>query len=276
MSFLTTHRFVLSCHLVLGAAALVGCSPDAAVCPSVALDATQLAASPRAEPELEQLALKVDNRATGNGTFMASDETYARIVHDVYEARALEPELEDVTYLDSSDGRSMVVILTKNAYEKYLVGNFHAWDCLNESFEVESTQPRTSGLNPTEVLIRFPHLFNPHMLSREYVGRGAHGIQVALTGAIDENGLAAERPDGPTICLQAGDSTWYYVFVDTDGPCEFQCERGTSYFVTSTPDGEVVIRDVWEEHSAGPRPEFLSLFRNEANCGYKARISSWF
>lgn len=265
--------------------ALTGCEGDGELfCPPD--DGTlseQLAMTPRADANIEAMALSFDNRTAPfdpnleHRVVVARQATYDRLLRDVAAARALEPELADVTFFDPFANRTIIFHLDRADWKLFQRGEYDDLDCFLDLYEGEILGPAIDDPNPRTILARFAPGLDLHTIAQQVVFGKVPSIDAAgVGGTAGINGLP--RHDGPTICADGSDTTWHYVFMDTDGECTStpECTHTESYYVTTDAAGNATVQDVWVEGTPGTEPQWITSFRTSDRCGGKYLFTSIF
>jgi hypothetical protein len=118
-----------------------------------------LAASPRAEPELEGLAAEMSD------TIAAPQAVYERVVADVTAIRTANPGLRDVTFAPGYELRSIQLEVDGAATTAIAGGQYTAWDCLNRRYGLQQvTQPAPGHI----LLLRFSKVLDISRLLEDY------------------------------------------------------------------------------------------------------------
>jgi hypothetical protein len=211
--------------------------PITGPCPEPAVGAEELALTPRADGNLELLALSLEPERV-----VASQETYERLVSDVGAIRALEPALSEVEYLGEHAGRSIQLQWTEAAAKAFADGVYTAWDCLNDAYGLTgfSAYEQTIDLaldgnyNLSHVLEQYEQL--PGVTSGTYAG-----------GSLD----------GPTICVLRDGGRHEYVFDDTGGFCPTDCTEHHAYHFSSDAPGQVTALAEWDSTTGDPVPAWF-------------------
>jgi len=186
-------------------------------CSSDLPDAEQLATTPRANTNLELLALKFSKGV------VAEQEIYDRLVRDVALITAQNNSISEIAYFPPHDGKELLLIADARAFGEMQAGTYRAWDCLNDSYGVEavSTNPGTLAF----ALLTLEGIYNLDLVSKQYAA--LPGIKSA-----DPN---IGGGDGPTICVVREDSQWHYVFDRAGGDCPAGCtEHEYTHFTVTT------------------------------------------
>ncbi|MFP3939084.1 MAG: hypothetical protein ACOC7L_01705 [Acidobacteriota bacterium] len=217
--------------------------------------AAEIAATPRADENLELLALALSPGVT------AEQEIYDRLVRDVTAIRELEPaegvSLENVPFLAFHTGRTL--ILTVDGLETFRAmeeDEYDAWDCLNDWYGFEGAE--FDAASPAEhpwVLVRLKGLYALDLVAAEYE---------ALPGVVSAQPERIDRPAIgflPSLCASVDGATYRYFFDHPQG-------SALLYHYRVTADGEVELVGVHDQQSAAPPPPWLSL-REECYQGLR-------
>lgn len=195
----------------------------APLCPPGLPSAAEIAATPRADQNLELLALHIA------GGIVADQATYDRVVRDVGAIRGQDERVAGIQYFPRSDGKSVDLAPDAATYAAMRAGQYRAWDCLNQTYVVTNTL-FADAKPPFEasVLLTLKGIYDIETVGMQYgalVGVKAYGA-----------GLGG---DGPTICVTRESDLWHYVFDQAGGDCPSGCTEHTYYHFTTTAAGAV-------------------------------------
>ncbi len=225
---------------------VAGCLPGLAA-PS------ELAATPRADVNLELLALKLSP-----GRIVANEAVYQRVVRDVGAIRTAQKQLAGIGFFPVQDGRTITLVVPVAISEQMQAGNYHNWDCLNDTYGASLPFEfiRIGNADNVFVFLKLKGIYAVELLAGEY-GR-LPGVTSAEGGGIGG--------DGPTICVTPGDATWHYVFDAAGGDCPAGCtEHAYSHFVTQT-DGALTTLETWSGADPTGAPAWVAEYANYAKC----------
>jgi hypothetical protein len=209
-----------------GSAQPPAAEPITGPCPAPVGDAEDLALTPRADSNLELLALELEPERV-----VASEETYDRLVSDV-----------EVSFFNWHDGRHIQLQWTDAAAQSFAAGLYTAWDCLNAAYGLVSVSAPDSW-----VTLELEGIYNLPLVLERY--RQLPGvISGSYGGAID---------DGPTICVTREADRYEYVFDDTGGYCAEPCPQHRAYHFASDAAGQVASLDVWDSTTGAPIPAWF-------------------
>jgi hypothetical protein len=195
--------------------------------------AREIAATPRADVNLEMLALSMTSGLT------ASQLVYERVVRDVGAIRSAYPAVASIGYFPVHDHQSVIVGFDPPTAADVAEGNYTAWDCANTWYGLQSLNVRASL---TQVNLK--GIYATPQLATEY--GGLPGVRSA-----EPNYFGG---DGPTICGTIDGDTYHYVFDEASGDCPAGCiDHVYSYFTTDAA-GSITIRDTWDNSSGAPAP----------------------
>jgi hypothetical protein len=188
--------------------------------------AAEIAATPRADTNLELLALQLSP-----GRFTAEQAIYDRVVRDVSAIRAAEPSLADIAYWPNDDGRGLFLELAdQGTLMAMQAGSYHAWDCLNQTFiETKLVLNNPSGQFSPEATLTLKGIYAIPLLAAEY------GKLPGIKSAAPES----SGGDGPTICVTPSTDVWHYVFDRAGGDCPAGCTTHEYHHFTTTRAGEL-------------------------------------
>ena len=203
--------------------------------------AALIAATPRENTNLEQLALKFSD------TPIADQSVYARVVRDVGAIQAANPTLADITYFARDDGKTLLVSTDAATLTSMQSGSYHAWDCLNSAYG-SMAFTFNPGSSPS-VEITLKGIYQLTKLGQDYV---------RLPG-IASAGPSTGGGDGSTICVTREQDTWHYVFDRASGDCIAGCTNHEYHHFTTTAAG--AITDL-----GTPTAEEVASFASDAAC----------
>jgi hypothetical protein len=168
------------------------------------LSSVELAASPRADRDLEVLA------ATLGGTVAADPAIYDRLARDVAAARAVDPTLARVSYRTGHDGRTLMLEMDPTARQRVLAGADPTFEALRARFG-----PIQVDTPYDWVTVAFERVFD---LSR------VRDYYLRIPG-MNDIGFNVLMGDGPTMCVERDemDANWTYWFLDAGGDCPAGC-----------------------------------------------------
>jgi hypothetical protein len=205
----------------------VGGAPDSnggsSNCPVGLPSAAEIASTPRADTNLELLALR-------NSTGIIADQAiYDRVVRDVTAIRAADPSVAGIGYFARSDGRRLFLELYKSRFADMQSGAYHDWDCLNQTY-VETDLMLTDNEPSPYGTLTLKGNYDLERVGAQYAA--LPGIQSA---ASDMGG-----GDGPTICITRAADVWHYVFDKATGDCLAGCTEHEYHHFTTSMAGEVM------------------------------------
>jgi hypothetical protein len=217
--------------------------PITGPCPTPVGTAEEIAATPRADTNLELLALRFERSGV-----TASQLAYDRVLADVTAIRAAAPELADVGYFAGHDGKQLVLSPDDRTAQSIEAGEYSAWDCLNDFYGVEALEVRRQ-LGGTFVLLTLKGIYALDQLSTLYE---------KLPG-IESAGSNVGGGDGPTICARRapGDMARIEYVVDrAGGDCPAGCNTHDAQLFASSAPGVVEAIDSWSTGPGGNAPEW--------------------
>ena len=186
-------------------------------CPSDLPDARQLAATPRANTNLELLALRF------SPGIVADQQIYDRLVRDVVLISTQDQSVSDIGYFPADDGKGLLLLTDAPTLSKMQAGTYSEWDCLNDSYGLVDLSFNTDLISYASLTLK--GIYDLQRLSKDYAA--LPGIQSAEPNA--------SGGDGPTICVVREDSVWHYVFDRAGGDCPAGCtEHEYTHFTVST------------------------------------------
>jgi len=214
------------------------------ICTKLPGTAETIARTPRADENLELLAISLSDGIT------ADDEIYRRLVRDIAAIRTVDSRMRTIKYSASDNGELMVGPASSQK-KLFLEGHYTEWDCLNRYFHVIRIQYQMGYAT-----LQFAGRFNLNQVGELY-------SSLAGVRSADPNGyLRIDRP--PSIYVLPDSHGWRYVF--GGGACraanDVKC--GFFYFSVST---EGVARFV-EEWRPAPQntPELEPKWVKDAHA----------
>lgn len=240
---------------------LFGCSSDGASnssafppprepgCPAPIGAPADIASTPRADPELEALALTLDS-----SRITATQANYDRVARDIAAIRAQDP-----AFANTSSGRwerQLNLTLSASGGQELTNGQYHAWDCLNSFYG--ATTPVQAMLDAEtatyEMPVVFNGVFNFGILKSLY---GSLPDVVSAVGAF-ETGVGIPEDKPARMCVLNGSPTWQYV-IDTGDSSGGLIPEPTPQIVgvfTVSSDGVVTTVSRWNANeSKAPYPD---------------------
>ena len=215
--------------------------------------AAELASTPRADTNLELLALRV-----GKGRLVADQAIYDRIGRDVGAIRAQRPDLATISFFPRYDGVTIPLMVDLATADQMKAGSYTAWDCLNRRLGAvmpfEYTQIGNTG--PIFVSGKVKGIYALDVLAPEYQ---------RLPGVVggDETTVGG---DGPTICVTPGPDTWHYVFDAASGDCLAGCiDYAYSHFTTDAA-GALTPLEQWSSQGGGAAPAWVMQYGSQTVC----------
>lgn len=179
-----------------------------------------LAASPRADPDLEALALAM------SGTVVAPQVVYDRVAADMAAIRTQDPNLA-IPFLFRLQPRLLVVSFDQETVPQVVGGTYQGWDCLNRRFEIEAITLLDEGKT---AVLRFENVLDANQLA---------GYYRVLPGVVEATpDFALPPPESPAVPASScgrreGDLHKYY----------FRLPDGALYFYSSQPGASPVFVD---------------------------------
>jgi hypothetical protein len=212
------------------------------VCPGPLGHPEDLAATPRADENLEFLALVLEPDAV-----VVSQATYERVVADVAAIRALVPELAPIEYRPPHDGRSAWISFGSIAVDVWAMGAFSGLDCLNEAL----------GATYRPAFDNFDFYYRPVSL------RGIHNMPLVAQlysqlPDIAAGELTGGPGDGPTWCVGRDGSDYEYVIDQAMGGCSSGCQEHEAHHFSSEVAGEATPLEVWRSADGQPPPAWYT------------------
>lgn len=212
------------------------------VCPGPLGDPEDLAATPRADENLEFLALALEPDAV-----VASEANYQRVVEDVAAIRALAPDLAPIEYRPSHDGRSLTLSFADAGVDAWAMGAFDGLDCLNEAFGATFS----------------PAFDNFDFFYREVSLRGIHDMPrvVQLYGqlpGVSPAEITGGPGDGPTWCIGRNGANYEYVIDRAMGGCSVVCREHEAYRFSTGAAGQVTPLEIWRSADGESPPDWYT------------------
>jgi hypothetical protein len=216
--------------------------PITGPCPTPLGSTEELSATPRADENLELLALSLEpERIT------ASQSTYDRVVSDVAAIRALTPALADIGYRSGYAGMSLYIQVSSIGAQSIAAGDYTAWDCLNDAYRAGA--PRLSDLSGTHAAhLELGGVFNLALVAELY----AELPEVILS----EPSYGAG--DGSTLCAVRDGEQYQYAVDRAGGDCPSGCTEHEVHGFASNAAGQVSTLGVWSSLSGDPAPAWVS------------------
>ncbi len=188
-------------------------------CKSEVPSAADLASTPRADQNLELLALKFSDDV------IADQSVYDRLVRDVGAIRAQDPSVKSIGYFAPNDGKTLLLTVDFPTLTQMQNGSYHAWDCLNAAYGLTGITPLPAS-NPTfenYVTVELKGIYRLNLLGEQY----------AKLAGVSDAGPSSGGGDGSSICVTREEDTWHYVFDEAGGDCPAGCtEHAYTHFTT--------------------------------------------
>ena len=137
----------------------------------------EIAATPRADRELEHMALDL------GGGLTADPAVYDRVVSDVTALRASFPQAASVAYLGRWRPDQLLLTVEPATYREIEANLYHAWDCLGSWYGAASVELAPDS--ETWLLLVFDGVYDVPALGRDY--RALPGLSAA-----EPNGYAGD------------------------------------------------------------------------------------
>jgi hypothetical protein len=198
----------------------------------------EIAATPRADEELETLALFM------GGRIAAPQAVYDRVVADVAAIR-VEGQNAEANYMSPHEPQSLILSVDADTRSQVQAGTYHAWDCLNRWYGVERID-----LNTSSVVLWFRGVLDIERLQHDY--KALPGITHTSTNDY----LFPLLPPGTgALCGWAVDDTFYY-FVRWSPPLRYYTSQpGQAPVahgpVSGNPAVEALATQCYQEHGIG-------------------------
>ena len=212
-------------------------------CPAPLGAAEDIAASPREDKNLEQLALSLDNDRV-----VASQDTYERVIADVQAIRKLDPARADIPYSPPDDAQMLLLSMSDLAFQNVEAGTYSAWDCLTSFYGLVNKHTMTTfGRN--YVTLTLEGNYNLELLADEVFSK-LPGVKSVVSNA--------SGGDGPTICARRDADTIDYVVDRRDGDCFAGCFLHDAKHFVSSAKGVVEARETWQGDAGATRPDWYT------------------
>jgi len=205
---------------IIGSAGTGGTRDD--TCPIDLPGASELAATPRANTNLELLALKFSSGV------VAEQAVYDRLVRDVALITAREPSVADIDYYAPHDGKQLFLQTDARTLSQMQAGTYRAWSCLNGTYGLVSSDFSSGVISFATLTLK--GIYNLVRVSKDYAA--LPGVQSASANV--------GGGDGSTICVVREDSVWHYVFDRASGDCLAGCTEHEYLHFTVSSAGTVV------------------------------------
>lgn len=243
----SSHAFLAATFALTFLAPTAPVAGGAPTCDGIPLVGTpeEIAATPRDDAALEQLALSMGGGVT------ADPYVYGRVTTEIELIRALVPEVADIGYTPRRTADDLILGVDAATLAAIDNGTYSAWDCLNEYYGFRSL--RVIGrLFPT-VLLTLKGVYDTTRLAPLYAA--LPGVESA-----GPNGIGG---DGSTVCgLADSSSTYHYFFDEAHGDCLAGCiYHDVSYFTTSSNGALPEFRGRWANDSGVPRPPWYEIYQ---------------
>lgn len=213
-------------------------APITGPCPAPLGSPDELLSTPRADPNLELLALDLEP-----GRFTASQATYDRLVADLAAMRARAPSLARVHFIPPHDGRTLDIDLTEQALEALSAGAYTAWACLNDAYRAER-----SYLAPLTFQLRLAGIYDLPRVAELY--RQLPGVAA----------VRPSHPPGgpPPLCAAREGDRYEYVMDRASAGCQTTCDEHQARHYISEAPGQVTPQEVWDSETGAPMPPWYA------------------
>lgn len=206
-----------------GGSASAGTSSAASAgvaCPVGIPSAPEIASTPRANTNLELLALKFSTN------IVAEQAIYDRLVRDVGAIDAVVATVAGIAYFPPYDGRALLLSIDAEAFSEMQQKRYTDWDCLNQAYvtkRIDFSPATVPGFSPF-VTLTLKGIYELTQVAAQYA---------ALRG-IKSAGPNTGGGDGPTICVKREGDLWHYVFDQASGDCLAGCiDHVFTHFTTN-------------------------------------------
>ena len=187
-----------------------------------AATAEEVALTPRADSELELLALRATTRA------VAPSDAYSRVGIDVRAIREGYVEVASIRARPLVDPSSLTVSFDDEGIVAVRAGTYDAWACPNMQYGASFTVTTLSNF----VTLSFPGLYRTSLVAADYASL-EHVAQVSPNGTVG---------DGDNICVRAHGDTYEYLFVHGQGDCEAGCITREYWGFSAPFPGDIMRR----------------------------------
>lgn len=210
------------------------------VCPTPLGSADELARTPRADTNLELLALSLDV-----GQLTATQATYERVVADIAALRALAPSLASVSFWPPHDGHTLLVTFGSEATEALSEGTYTAWDCLLAAYRAQ-IGPVVDIFPTYAPTLYLDGIFDMPRLAELFGQLPDVSVEINATG---------ERR---TLCATRSAEHYEYVVDRTNGRCESStaCSGSARHFASDAP-GQLAVLESWTASDDAPAPDWF-------------------
>jgi hypothetical protein len=219
--------------------------PITGPCPEPIGTLEELEQTPRADPNLEQLALELEP-----GNLTASQATYERVVADIAAIRALVPDRADIGYLAPHDGKTLYLGLTELVAQSILAGEYSAWDCLNERYGASEGEPNETFGN-WSLLLALRGIYDVSRLAERYAE--LPGVTTAEANL--------RIGDGSTLCAARDGARYQYVVDRAGGDCPAGCTEHDARAFASEAAGQITALGAWDSTGGDPAPAWFAICR---------------
>jgi len=206
-------------------------------CPEPFGNAEDLAATPRADENLESLALVVEPDRV-----VASQANYERVVADVAAIRALVPGLAPIEFRPSHDSRNVHISITDPGLEAWGMGAFCGMDRLNEALGATVDATDNWDLIAPRLVLR--GIYNMPRVEQLYE---------QLPG-INDAAIFEGPADGPTWCIARDGAEYEYVVDRATGDCSSGCQAHEAHRFSSEAAGKATPLEIWRSADGEPPP----------------------
>jgi hypothetical protein len=216
--------------------------PITGPCPMPIGSAEDIAATPRDDTNLEMLALALDTAEV-----VATQETYDRVLADVAAIRTLAPDLADVDHRPDNDGKQLLLTPDDVTFQSIAAGEYSAWDCLNDFYELDSTKQMPIEIGSSFVVISLKGQYDLGELSDLYAKLpGIKSVETNSGGG-----------DGPTIRARRRGDSIEYIVDRGSGDCIGGCTVHDAHLFVSIASGVVQATDSWNSESGEMAPSWF-------------------
>ena len=213
---------------------------DAASCPDEPVSAAQIASTPRADADLEMLALMM------KPGYVADGSVYDRVVRDVGAIRAENAAVADL-HVREPYPQKLRIFADRATALSMQAGAYHAWDCHDAFWRATDQHDYSFATDGSagSTTLAFVGFYAIDRVARLY--KNLPGVfQVQVSSMVG---------DGPTLFGWIDGDTFHYAFDQAGGDCPAGCTTHHVWHYTSTPDGSNALVEVIDVGAYGlPTP----------------------
>ena len=212
-------------------------------CPPGLPTVEEIAATPRADKNLELLAVKLSK------SIVANQAIYDRVVRDVGAIRADNPEVAGIEYFAPGDGRGIFLVVDAQAYAMRDQAWYQSWTCLTDTYVATDTRVEHPDSSKVYVELTLKGTYDIPAVAKQFE---------ALPG-IESASPSEGGGDGPSICVTREGGKWVYVFDDAGGDCPAGCTEHAYRWFSTDAAGAVTVLGV-------PTDEQVATYASREVC----------